>query len=820
MIGTFLEDAADLHVGRREALLASSALPAPTLPRLVGRAVSFLSDGRVLAEAAVRSHGLAIVQLDAPLSVEEFIRFARSLGSLVPERDPAVLPYVEAEAILHLRTSDGRTENVSRQPFASNFLTLHTESSGHATAEQPRFVALMCVEQGDPDASPQTVVVPMAAVVERLTAATIAVLQRTRYDNDRGSPSILRHEDGRWIVCFRDFHRQSLAWAHDGDAPPARVNAAIRELLAAMYEHERAAAVRWQRGMMVVVDNQVYFHGRSEGRQVQGETRRHLVRARIRLQGRDDLTTALPAARTDQPRLFWPPMLAAPCTVDPVVVARADVADIPEVTPYEVFVDDRTLDVYARAEDPTDPLELRDLWLGRVEAELGANGIRPELAAQWARTRVRRAVNVDEVLCSRATVRFVKELFNTYFRDDLYGVLRSQSNVILSGGSVDETAYGLPTALKETLQFALVRDWYGYSDSRGREPSRNAIAAYESARITGARYTAEHVVLTMGATHAISSIGDLVLADRQFPEPVLCGIPNYPPLVQALTRRHAVRLVPTPSTDGRTSLDGLRRALTPRTPMVLLQTGANPTGALVDEHELECFLAACAPSTIVVLDECHEWLGPPRQFTHLRARPNVVRVSSVSKEWSAPGLKVGWFLADSAFVAEYYEHASTSYGGPPSFVYTLVEFLASFERWRLEGRDSIGHAQVVEFEASYGLAPDTLGAAYRAYVAERAARETALIAHRGAVVTELRALRASVVPPRCSINLLATLPGYDDSYRCFRELLRETGVSFYPAILGFRFAGGCVRATSARKWSELSEAFARLRHHRSPEHVR
>lgn len=67
---------------------------------------------------------------------------------------------------------------------------------------------------------------------------------------------------------------------------------------------------------------------------------------------------------------------------------------------------------------------------------------------------------------------------------------------------------------------------------------------------------------------------------------------------------------------------------------------------------------------MILLDECHEWLGPKQVFSKVRAASNVIRVSSLSKNWSAPGVKAGWIMADAAFIASYYEYASTSFGGP------------------------------------------------------------------------------------------------------------------------------------------------------------
>lgn len=484
-------------------------------------------------------------------------------------------------------------------------------------------------------------------------------------------------------------------------------------------------------------------------------------------------------------------------------VANGDFSPLP---------DERALEVYNRVEDPDDPFELRDLWLGRVEHESGEHALRPELARRWRESRVRRDVRVEDVLTSRATVRFVKELFNSYFRDDLYGELRRDGLVILSGGSVDEQAWGLPETLKDCVRFALSHDYYGYSDSRGREPARAAIAEYENARMTEPRYDVTNVAMTMGGTFAVSSLADFVLHGTPGTgSPALCGIPNYPPLVEAVARRRPVQLVPVASSGGRGSLDGLIAALRPDTPLVLLQSVANPTGAAVPESELRRLIQAASPSTMILIDECHEWLGTRERVSTTRAAANVVRISSLSKTWSAPGMKVGWFLADSRFVEEYYEYASTTFGGPPSFFYTLVEVLARMERWLIDGVTSPNAEHAAEFESGYQVDLPQLRLAFDSYREERLRRESGLTALRDATTAWLGDLGAEVIPAPYSINTAVRFAGWDDSYLCFRDLLRTAGVSVFPGILTFCFSGGLVRVTTARRWGDLRLATDRLR---------
>ena len=480
---------------------------------------------------------------------------------------------------------------------------------------------------------------------------------------------------------------------------------------------------------------------------------------------------------------------------------------------YAPAVDDRLMEVFARANDPSDAIELRNLWLGRIDCESRDTIIHPDFAAMWRGSRVRRRFGPDEILNARSTVSFVKELFNSFFRDDLYGVLRSNKNILLSSGSADERIFGLPETLKDCLRFALTRDWYGYSDSRGREPVREAIALYENVRLNESKYSSANVALTMGGTFAVNSLADFILSEvAGSTSAALCAIPNYPPLVQAIARRSEVRLVPLSSERGEVSLEPLRRELRPDTPLVFLQTVINPTGAIVNEEDLAALIESASPSTLIILDECHECLGEPILRTSLRASPNVIRVSSVSKAWSAPGLKIGWILADRAFIDAYYEYASTSYGGPPSIFYTLVEVLARMERWILQGLSEPSIAELREFESTYGLDLDLLRRAYASYRHDRIEKHRMARLLRDATVGGLARSCAAVLVPRYSINVAVNFPPWDssDSYSCFRDLLRHTSVAVFPGILTFCFSQNIVRITTARNRDDLSQAIERL----------
>lgn len=472
------------------------------------------------------------------------------------------------------------------------------------------------------------------------------------------------------------------------------------------------------------------------------------------------------------------------------------------------------LEVFERAKDPTNVTELCNLYLGRVEASLPSSAtIRPELAALWRSSRHRRSVSGEEALVSYDTPGLVKEMYNVYFRDDLYGALRSDDALLLSQGAVSEELWGLPESIKACINYNVYRDWYGYSDSRGRVAARESLASYENLRLTNSMYAAENVVLTMGATSAISSIADFILGHPgPSNSPVLCAIPNYPPLVSSIARRHKVHLVPTPTTlDGKTNLASIRSRLRPDTPLVMLQTATNPTGSLVDEDQLAALINEASPSTMIILDECHEWLGPDVRMSPARGKSNVIRVNSMSKNWSAPGLKVGWLMADAAFVDQFYEYASSAYGGPPSIFYTAVEVMARFERWRLVGLTELDKRHLNEFEPHYMLSLPILQRAYASYQYDRDTREFELLGLRSHTSHALETEATAVHSALYSINIAVDFHEFGDSYSLFRSLYHETSVSVFPGLLSFCLSGGVGRITVGRPLTDVLPAIDRVK---------
>src|SRR5262249_5828786 len=95
----------------------------------------------------------------------------------------------------------------------------------------------------------------------------------------------------------------------------------------------------------------------------------------------------------------------------------------------------------------------------------------------------------------------------------------------------------------------------------------------------------------------------------------------------------------------------LRRAFTPRTKAIILNSPNNPTGKVFTRAELECIADLCQEfDALAITDEIYEHILydgavhiPISTLPGMRERS--VLVNSMSKPYSVTGWRVGWVLA-------------------------------------------------------------------------------------------------------------------------------------------------------------------------------
>ena len=219
--------------------------------------------------------------------------------------------------------------------------------------------------------------------------------------------------------------------------------------------------------------------------------------------------------------------------------------------------------------------------------------------------------------------------------------------------------YDPPQALLAALaRHALTPGHHQYAPMPGQPRLREAIAAQVARRHADAPAPdpATEITVTAGATEAL--YGVLAAVVRPGDE-VLVFEPAYDLYGPAIRLQGGVpRYVRLPAPHFRPDWDAVRRVVSPRTRLVLVNTPHNPSGAVFtadDWHELARLLDGT--DALVLSVEVYEHLvfdGTPRlsarQHPALRERSFVL--SSFGKTYHATGWKVGYCIAPPALTAE------------------------------------------------------------------------------------------------------------------------------------------------------------------------
>lgn len=110
-----------------------------------------------------------------------------------------------------------------------------------------------------------------------------------------------------------------------------------------------------------------------------------------------------------------------------------------------------------------------------------------------------------------------------------------------------------------------------------------------------------------------------------------------------------------PLRDFKYDLETMLKLVDKKTKLIFIANPNNPTGTYVNKNEVEKFLNALPKQVIVVFDEAYDSfidvLDYPNSLSYLDKKKNVVILKTFSKAYGLAGLRLGYAIADSKFVA-------------------------------------------------------------------------------------------------------------------------------------------------------------------------
>lgn len=163
----------------------------------------------------------------------------------------------------------------------------------------------------------------------------------------------------------------------------------------------------------------------------------------------------------------------------------------------------------------------------------------------------------------------------------------------------------------------------------------------------------EQITLSNGSNETLLLISQLFLNEK-------CEaiIPEYSfALYEIATNLMKAKPIITRTNHWQIDLDAIFDALTKKTRLIFLANPNNPTGILIDKNELASFIKRIPDNIIIIVDEAyHEYASLNQSYASmmplLKNHPNLIITRSFSKAYALAGLRLGYSISTSYYIAE------------------------------------------------------------------------------------------------------------------------------------------------------------------------
>jgi len=217
--------------------------------------------------------------------------------------------------------------------------------------------------------------------------------------------------------------------------------------------------------------------------------------------------------------------------------------------------------------------------------------------------------------------------------------------VSLSAGEPD---FDTPAFIKDAAIAALQKGATRYTPAVGTVELRQSICA-KLKRDQGLTFTPEQIVVSVGAKHAIFNVFFALLNPE---DEVIIPAPywlSYPEMVTVLGGK-SVCIPTTEATGFKITAEVLKKALTPKTKILVLNSPSNPTGAVYSKQELQNLVGVLKafPKVLILSDEIYEKLifDGGQHFSIAQLDPEIasrtIIVNGHSKAYAMTGWRLGY----------------------------------------------------------------------------------------------------------------------------------------------------------------------------------
>lgn len=326
---------------------------------------------------------------------------------------------------------------------------------------------------------------------------------------------------------------------------------------------------------------------------------------------------------------------------------------------------------------------------------------------------------------------------------------------------------------------ALAKGSTFYVEGLGKPWLREAIATYMTG-LYNKSVSTDRIAVTASGTNAVNLAFQLLMnaGDR-----LVTTTPAFPTLLTVPQLQYAdIDIVPlTPTGNGWTAdLDELLKKAGDAK-VLLINSPNNPTGWMLEEHEISRILAACRESgTWIISDEVYarivfDQTVAPSFATLAEPEDRLIIVNSFSKSWAMTGWRLGWLTLPPSLIPECEKLMEFSMSCAPEFV--QAGGLAAIE----QGEDFIA-SQVERYRRGRDLCLERLS----------------------------RIPGVTCIPPRAAFYIFFRLEGVSDGVAFAEAMAREARVGIAPGMTFDPSMTDWFRICFAKDEQLLNQAFDRI----------
>lgn len=223
---------------------------------------------------------------------------------------------------------------------------------------------------------------------------------------------------------------------------------------------------------------------------------------------------------------------------------------------------------------------------------------------------------------------------------------------------IGEPGFDTPAHVKEAGIKAIQENQTHYTASPGIYEFRKIIAEFTGRRL-GISYVAEDVIVTPGGKPIMFyMINALIDAEDE----VIIPNPGYP-IYESVVNYLGGTSVPLPlleENDYNFSVEDLKKLITPKTKLIIVNSPQNPTGGVLTRETLEGMAKLAVEHDLWVLtDEIYDQIVYEGEHISIASFPGMAErtliLNGCSKAYAMTGWRLGWGVTKNAEMAAYME---------------------------------------------------------------------------------------------------------------------------------------------------------------------